>query len=116
MSKLKGEEIDYIVDTYKEVKSIIKTAEITGFSKITVNRYVRDISSKDKHSRDCKNPVNQINLKTGQIIKPWDKPNHAAKELNINLAEIVRVLSGELKQAGGFGWKYVKEEKKDEEL
>ncbi|MBN1058590.1 hypothetical protein FDB23_03070 [Clostridium botulinum] len=107
MSKLKNKEIDYIVDTYKEVKSIVKTVEITGFSKITVNKYVREISSLDKRSRNCKNLIQQINLQTGGIIKVWTKPRHAAKELKINLAEIVRVAKGELKQAGGFGWKYI---------
>lgn len=111
MSKLKGKEIDYIVDTYKEVKSIVKTAEITGFSKLTVNRYVMDMSSKDKRSRYQKNYCNQIDLSTGEIIKQWDKPRHAALELNISFSEICRVLNGELKQAGGYGWKYIAEEK-----
>ena len=106
MSKLKREEIDYIVNTYKEVRSINKTSKMTGFSKNTVNRYVMDMSSKDKRSKNCKNVIKQIDIKTGEIIKEWNKPSHAAKELNINLAEIVRVAKGELSQAGGFGWEY----------
>lgn len=106
MSKLKNEEIDSIFNIYKDIRSIAKTAEITGFSKITVNKYVRELSSTDKRSRDCKNPIKQIDLKTGKTIKNWTKPAHASKELKINLAEIVRVAKGELKQAGGFGWKY----------
>lgn len=108
MSKLKNDEIDYIINTYKDIKSISKTAEITGYSKITVNRYVMDISSLDKHSRNCKNPINQIDLETKKVIKEWGKPSYASKELNINLSEIVRVAKGELGQAGGFGWRYVK--------
>lgn len=106
MSKLKSKEIDYIVDTYKRLKSIEKTAKETGFSKITVNKYVRDISSTDKRSRYCKNKISQIDVNTNEIIKEWNKPSIAAKELNINPAEICRVLKGELKQAGGYNWKY----------
>ncbi len=108
MSKLTDKEIDYIVDTYKEVKSIAKTAKITGYSKGAVNNYVKDISKHSKNSRDNKNPVEQIDLNTGELIKIWTKPAHAAKELKINPAEITRVLTGELKQAGGFGWRYTK--------
>ncbi|GAA0082902.1 hypothetical protein [Clostridium sp. CTA-6] len=106
MSKLKSKEIDYILDTYKKLKSIEKTAKETGFSKITVNKYVRDISSTDKRSRYCKNKISQIDVNTNEIIKEWNKPSIAAKELNINPAEICRVLKGELKQAGGYSWKY----------
>ena len=106
MSKLKGEEIDYIVNTYKEVKSIVKTYKITGFSKNTVNKYVSDVSSTDKRSRNCKNEVEQIDLDNGKVIKEWFKPSHASRELDISLSEIVRVLKGELKQAGGYGWRY----------
>lgn len=109
MTKLKPEEIDYIVETYKEVNSIAKTAEITGFSYGAVNRHVRFMSSKKKCSRDCKNIILQIDLKKNIVICEWFKPSIAAKTLKINPAEICRVLKGELKQAGGFGWKYKEE-------
>ncbi len=106
MSKLRKEEIDYIEKVYREVRSIQKTSEITGFSKPTVNRYVKEISCLNPRSRDCKNPIYQIDLETKEVIKEWDKPAIASKELNINPAEITRVAKGELKQAGGFGWEY----------
>ncbi|MCD3211836.1 hypothetical protein G8T71_10770 [Clostridium botulinum C/D] len=48
MSKLKSKEIDYILEVYKQEKSIEKTVKITGFSKNTVNKYVEEMSSKDK--------------------------------------------------------------------
>lgn len=104
MSKLKNEEIDLIVNTYKEIKSIRKTAEITGFSVNTVNKYVMDISKHDIRSRNCKNEILQINLRDNSILREWSKPSAASKELKISSAEICRVLKGELKQAGGFGW------------
>lgn len=110
MSLLKKEEIEYIEKTYEKVKSIHKTAEITGFSKNTVNKYVKFKSSQDKRSRYKENTINQINLSDNSIISEWFKPSLAAKELNINVAEICRVLNGELKQAGGFGWIYKKKE------
>lgn len=103
MSKLTNKEIDLIVDTYKTVNSIAKTVEITGFSKTTVNKYVLELSSLDIRSRNKENKVLQLDM-DGNQIKEWFKPSHAAKELNINLAEITRVLKGELNQAGGFRW------------
>lgn len=106
MSKLKAEEIDYIMETYKKLKSIEKTAEATGFCKNAVNSYVKDISSKDKRSRDCLNPVLQIDINTNKVIKEWNKPSMACKSLGISNSEVCRVLKGELSQAGGFGWRY----------
>lgn len=112
MSLLKNEEIEYIEQIYEEVKSISKTAEITGFSKNTVNKYVKFKSSQDKRSRDKENIVYQINISDNSVVKEWFKPSVAARELNINAAEVCRVLKGELKQAGGYGWKYKKAKKK----
>lgn len=106
MSLLKPNEVEYIEEVYRTVKSIAKTAEITGYCKLTVNKYVKYMSSLDPRSRDCINTVLQINLDTNEIIKEWDKPSIAAKELKINPAEICRVCKGELRQAGGFGWVY----------
>lgn len=111
MSKLKGKEIDFIVDTYKEVNSIAKTAEITGFSKTTVNNYVRGISSQKKVSRNYKNRIRQLDASTGELIKEWDKPSRAAKELGIDPGLISKCLSWQLKQTNGFIFEYVKENK-----
>ena len=108
MSKLKSNEIDYIIETYKKLKSIEKTAKETGFSKVTVNKYVIDMSSKDKRSKNCLNRIKQLDLKTNEIIKVWNKPAYASKELDISLSEIIRVANGELRQAGGYKWEYVK--------
>lgn len=106
MSRLKKEEIAYIEKVYEEVRSIKKTEEITGFSNSAVIRYTKHMSSLNPRSRNCPNPIYQINLEDNSIIKEWVKPSIAAKELCINPAEICRVAKGELRQAGGFGWKY----------
>ena len=106
MSLLKENEVEFIIKTYKEIKSIDKTAKLTGYCKNTVNKYVRNISRYKKRSRNCKNEILQIDLNTGNIIKVWYKPSVACKELKINPSEVCRVLKGELRQAGGFGWRY----------
>ena len=106
VSQLSDEQIELIKSVYKKNKSIIKTAKITKFSNVTINKYVKYISCKDTRSRYCINKINQIDLTNNCIIKTWDKPSLASKELEINLSEICRVAKGELKQAGGFGWKY----------
>lgn len=43
---LKSKEIEYIIDTYKNVKSVTKTSKITRFSNRTVNRYVVEYPAK----------------------------------------------------------------------
>ena len=110
MSKLRGKEIDYIIEVYKKTRSREKTSKETGFNKNTVHRYVRDISSTDTRSINCINKIMQIDLKTDELIKVWNKPSIAAKELKISLSEICRVAKGELKQAGGYKWQYVKKQ------
>ena len=112
ISKLKGEEIDYIVKTYKEVNSIAKTAEITGFSKGAINNYVRSISSTKKVSRDYKNKIKQFNAKTGEFIRDWSRPAQASKELNIDPALISMCLSRKLKQTHGYIFIYSEENDK----
>lgn len=106
MSQLLDKEIETIVETYKRLCSIEKTAKETGYSVVTVGKYVKHLSSKDKRSKDCKNAVLQIDMNTGEVIKEWDRPAIASKKLGINAGSITRALKGELKQAGGYRWKY----------
>ncbi|KEI12759.1 MULTISPECIES: hypothetical protein [Clostridium] len=106
MSKLKNKEIDYIVEVYKKEKSIAKTMQITGFCKNTVNKYVAEMSSKDKRSRNCLNPVEKIDANTGEVLNEYKKPRLAAIRESISPASICRCLKGELETAGGFKWRY----------
>ncbi|KGM94692.1 hypothetical protein IRP63_16140 [Clostridium phage CWou-2020a] len=106
MSKLKNKEIDYILEVYKKEKSIEKTVKITGFSKNTVNKYVEEISSKDKRSRNCLNPIEKLDANTGQVLEEYRKPSIAAIKEAIHPASICRCLKGELDTAGGFKWRY----------
>lgn len=106
MSQLLDKEIEAIVETYKTLGSIEKTAKETGYSIVTVQKYVKHLSSRNRSSKDYKNIVLQIDIKTGKIIKEWDRPALASKELKIDAGSITKALKGELKQAGGFKWKY----------
>lgn len=106
MSQLLDKEIETIVETYKALGSIEKTAKETGYSIVTVQKYVRRLSSRNRSSKDCKNVVLQIDMKTGAVIKEWDRPATASKELKIDAGSITKALKGELKQAGGYRWRY----------
>lgn len=43
---------------------------------------------------------------SGEFIREWASVTEASKKLGINGASISRVLTGHLKHAGGFKWKY----------
>lgn len=106
MSQLLDKEIEAIVEAYKTLGSIEKTAKETGYSVVTVQKYVKHLSSRNRRSKDCKNSILQIDIKTGKIIKEWDRPAVASKELKIDAGSITKALKGELKQAGGYRWRY----------
>lgn len=106
MSQLSDKEIDFIVETYKRLGSIEKTVKETGYSIVTVQKYVKYLSSKNRSSKDCKNPILQLDMNTGKVIKEWDRPAIASKELGIDAGSITKALKGELKQAGGYRWRY----------
>lgn len=97
---LSEEQIDLIIKTYKETKSIARTATITGFNSITVNKYVLHISSKSKYSR---NNVRTVICSNG---KEYRNPHVAAKELGIDYTGIIKCLNGEISSSSGYNFKY----------
>ena len=52
--------------------------------------------------------IYQIDIKTNEMIKIWDKIKQASEELNINKSCISAVCRGKRNHAGGFKWKFVK--------
>ena len=52
-------------------------------------------------------PVNQINIKTNQIIKTWDSAKEAADVLGLSRPKISNVCTKQRKSHGGFGWTFV---------
>lgn len=51
-------------------------------------------------------PVNQIDKKTGQVIKTWTCTAEVQRVLGISNSNISRCCRGKLKSAGGYVWKY----------
>lgn len=51
-------------------------------------------------------PVNQIDKKTGQVIKTWACTAEVQRVLGINQGSISKCCLGKLKSAGGYFWKY----------
>lgn len=57
-----------------------------------------------------KKPVNQLDKKTGEIIKRWASQSDAARALNLHQANIGDCLNnGRQKTCGGYGWEYASE-------
>ena len=65
--------------------------------------------------------IYQIDYRTGEIIKKWDRISDVERELNINHSRIVAccTLKPQTKTAGGFTWRYIEDynpEKDKEQL
>lgn len=56
-----------------------------------------------------KRPVCKTNLLNGEIIKEYSSLAEAGIKNDIKSSNICKVLSGERKSCGGFGWRYKKE-------
>ena len=48
--------------------------------------------------------------KQGNLIKIWDYAKQASKELNIDVASIIKCCKGKNKSCGGFIWRYYEED------
>lgn len=51
-------------------------------------------------------PIEQLDLKTGLVIKEWGSAIDVKKELNIANQNIQKVCKGLRNHAGGYGWRY----------
>nr|WBF70927.1 hypothetical protein [Megavirus caiporensis] len=60
--------------------------------------------------------VIKYDIDTGEDIKKYDSILEASKKNNIDDGFICKVLSGERKKAGGYGWKYINEEPNKKQL
>lgn len=52
-------------------------------------------------------PIYQIDIVTGEIIKMFENPGYAARELGKMTGNIVKALRGEISQSCGFKWRFV---------
>ncbi|RHW65268.1 hypothetical protein DZC34_10600 [Clostridium botulinum] len=105
-NKLGKKEIEYIREVYKEQRSIKKAAEITKHAKTTVNKYVSDLSIKDKRSRYNNIPVYKVDFYTGKVLRKFKNSNQASTLCRISLSNLNQCLSGKTNSAGGFCWCY----------
>lgn len=82
-------------------KENINHAWENGLSKVT--------KGMREHCKAYNIKINQYNKDMG-IIKQWESASQAGRELNIFQQAIVNCLKGRSKTAGGFIWKYSKED------
>lgn len=54
-------------------------------------------------------PVCKVDLNTGEVIETYKSLADAERDNNLHRANIHKVLYGERKSTGGFGWKYESE-------
>ena len=109
-NKISDSEIKVIRETYKREGSIEKTKEITGYSKNTVNKYVRDLSSLKQNSRYNARKVLKIVPETLKIVKEYPNTRIACIVEHIERSNLNKALIGKTKTAGGFVWAYKGEE------
>ena len=64
-------------------------------------------NSRRNKSIDIK--VQQISLKDNSVIKVWDRPSCATRELGLSSCSILQTSRGVYKHGGGYKWKFVKQ-------
>ena len=78
-------------------------------NKIILNE---DLMKKNVHGGGARRkPVAQYNLQTGEILKTYESITMASQNTTINPTSISQCCRGQIRQAGGFLWKFVKEDK-----
>ena len=87
-----------------------KNHSIITKEKISKTRKEKELSKGTNNPNYNKgNKIKQYDLE-GNFIKIWNNANQAGKELNICISSIRKCCKGIQKQAGGYVWKYYKED------
>ena len=69
--------------------------------------HIKKLSEAQKGEKSSlSKPVNQINKKTGEVIKTWPCAMEAQRVLGIAHGNISNCCKGKLKSAGGYVWRY----------
>ena len=92
-----------ILSVYSQTKSIEKTAQITGWSKVTVNKYVKDKSTWRPGSKAFPGHVVQKD-QAGKMINIFNTAKEAARVTGVSESNIAHCIAGKTKFAGGFQW------------
>lgn len=90
-------------ETTKQKISESTTGKI--YSDSTIKKIKDSITSKQGR------PVYQCDIKTGEIIKEWSSGAEAARELDLDKANLNSCCRGKKKSCGGYKWIYVDPEK-----
>ena len=106
VKKLSNDEINRIRTVYPDCRSLVKTSAITGHSRGTVNKYVKDMSSKNVHSRKGKGIVVMYNV-AGQEMKRFENSFQASKKTGIRQSSISLCINHKIKSAGGFIFRFL---------
>lgn len=112
---LNDKQIYNIREVYKECKSIVKTSEITGHSRNTINKYVKDMSSKNPHSRAGKGIIVMYE-KNGKELKRFKNSFQASKKTGIRQSSISLCINHKIKSAGGFIFRFLNDKSDIENL
>lgn len=105
-NRLLAEEVKRVRKVYEQCRSIYKTATLTGHTRPTVNKYVRDMSRQDSRSRYNNREVLKIEPETGKIIRKYKNANTAAVRNHIGADNICHCLKGRTLTAGSYVWAY----------
>lgn len=97
------EDRENILKTYAELKSIHRTSVVTGWSKVTVNKYVKKESEKVPNSRDFPGVIIQKNA-IGEVIAKYKNSREAEAVTGISNSNISHCIRGKTSMAGGYSW------------
>lgn len=107
------EDVKNIRNVYSQCHSIERTIELTGWSRCTVHKYVRDLSCQHPSSKYNHRRVLKLDINTKKIISSYKDLAKAARLTEISISNIDHCLRGNTNTAGGYCWQYEADYKKE---
>lgn len=107
--RLTKEQQHHIQQVYDAVRSIHRTAKVTGHSPVTVRKYIRINIENASHSIWQQNTILKIDPKTGHVMQEYTKPSVASQLTRLSASNINHCLAGRTSTAGGWVWIYKKD-------
>ena len=108
-----------ILNLWNQGYNIQKISDIIGIDRGLLGQVLKILGISEKEIKERRYIANrtqiknraiyQINPKTGDIIKKWDRISDVERELKINHASIVGCcgMKPQAKTAGGYAWRYI---------
>ena len=113
-SQVNQEDVKTIINLWNQGYSTVKISKILPYDHHTISRFLQKsgISSEEIKSKQTsyayestKKPILQYD-KNNNLIQEWPSLSDAARNLNLQVSNICKVLKGERKTTGGFIFKY----------